>query len=170
MHNFVPTLRCDLFHVNLSFVGKKSWPTRYMSIALITRPAIATHWHLLTQIFIKFYLIEDGLIWADEGPLVHGLLAVSQGHRVADMEQLRQEEWKSNNFHLNIQKSYFVGRNYLWDVFIMNIQRGYNFSRSYVQFFCELETIKCRVLSRSLNWLKYNNYTTFGAIICQQFS
>lgn len=63
-----------------------------MSIALITRPAIATHWHLLTQIFIKFYLIEDGLIWADEGPLVHGLLAVSQGHRVADMEQLRQEE------------------------------------------------------------------------------
>ena len=119
---------------------------------------------------LGIYLIEDGLIWADEGPLVHGLLAVSQGHRVADMEQLRQEEWKSNNFHLNIQKSYFVRRNYLWDVFIMNIQRGYNFSRSYVQFFCELETIKCRVLSRSLNWLKYNNYTTFGAIICQQFS
>ena len=34
------------------------------------------------------HLIKDGLVGADEGPLVHRLLSVSQGHRVADVEQL----------------------------------------------------------------------------------
>lgn len=40
------------------------------------------------------HLIKDSLVWADERPLVHGLLTVSQGYWVADVKQL----WRSIQF------------------------------------------------------------------------
>ena len=33
-------------------------------------------------------LVEDGLVWAEEAPLEHLLLAVGVRHRVADVEHL----------------------------------------------------------------------------------
>ena len=39
------------------------------------------------------HLVEDGLVRADEAPLEHLLLPVRVRHRVADVEQLRKENY-----------------------------------------------------------------------------
>lgn len=40
------------------------------------------------EIHVDVYLVEDGLVWADEAPLEHLLLPVRVLDRVADVEDL----------------------------------------------------------------------------------
>ena len=53
----------------------------------------------MRYIFAKFFkvgcphLVEDGLVGADEAPLEHLLLPVRVRHRVADVEQLGEENY-----------------------------------------------------------------------------